>query len=405
MLGRTTRRSVLMTVVSAAVISALLVQTAVAADPDLVYRHGVESLYNLDFALAETDFKTLTAEHPEDPLYWNSLASAIWLKILYDQQKLNIESFSLKDAFGTNQSKDEVSAAEEKRLNETVATAISKADALLKKNPKDTHALYAKGAAYATLATFHATVKREYWKARGEASSAKDYHKQVLKIDPNYHDAEMSIGAYNYVMGILPFMFRVAVGLLGMTGDGKDLGIRQIENTARLGTQGSTDAKMMLLIVYNREGRHEDALKIVNELHAKYPRNFQFEMTRAQIQRRMGKFDIALQTYREILKKILSKTNGYERLRGAKVQYEIAKTQTEQKDFGAVFDTYGKIVDPKSDATPDERADSQIWMGMILDSQKMRQAALEHYNAVAKLNCSPVYKEKAAGYIKRAYKP
>ena len=92
--------------------------------------------------------------------------------------------------------------------------------------------MYAKGAAYATLATFHATVKREYWKARGEASSAKDYHKQVLKIDPNYHDAEMSIGAYNYVMGILPFMFRMAVGLLGMNGDGKELGIRQIEEAA-----------------------------------------------------------------------------------------------------------------------------------------------------------------------------
>jgi hypothetical protein len=128
-------------------------------------------------------------------------------------------------------------------------------------------------------------------------------------------------------------------------------------------------------------------------------------MTRAEIQRRMGKYDLALQTYREILKKIAGKINGYERLRSAKVYYEIAKTQTEQKEFGSVFDTYGKVIDPKSDATPDERADSQIWMGMILDSQKMRQAALEHYNAVAQLNCSTVYKEKAAGYIRRSYQP
>jgi len=405
MIGRAGRRSLLKTVFVAAVVSVMLVQTAIAVDPETVYRHGVDSLYNLDFGIAESDFKNLTTEHPENPLYWNSLASAIWLKILYDQQKLNIESFSLKDAFGTSQSKDEVSAAEEKRLNETIDTAISKSDALLKKNPKDVRALYAKGAAYATLATYHATVKREYWKARGEAASARDYHKQVLKIDPNYYDAEMSIGAYNYVMGILPFMFKVAVGILGMTGDGKEIGIRQIEDTARLGTQQATDAKMMLLIVYNREGRHEDALKIVDELHTKYPRNFQFEMTRAQIQRRMGKYDLALQTYHEILKKITLKINGYDRLRSAKVYYEIAKTQTEQKQFGAVFDTYGKIIDPKSDATPDERADSQIWMGMILDSQKMRPAALEHYNAVAKLNCSPIYKEKANAYIKRAYQP
>src|SRR5215471_19162951 len=162
MIGRAGRRSLLRTVLAVAVVSMMLVQTAIAADPETLYRHGVDALYNLDFGIAEADFKSLTTDHPEDPLYWNSLASAIWLKILYDQQKLNIESFSLKDTFGTSQSKDEVSAAEEKRLTDTIAIAIAKSDAILKKNPKDVHALYAKGAAYATLATYHATVKREY---------------------------------------------------------------------------------------------------------------------------------------------------------------------------------------------------------------------------------------------------
>jgi len=137
-------------------------KSAFAADPPQLYQHGVEKLYNLYFDEAESDFKKLTKEYPDDPLYWNSLASTIWLKMLYSQQKLNIESFSLKDTFGTSESKDDVVAAEEKRLTDTIDTAIEKAEKLLKKDPKDTHALFAEGASYASLATFNATVKRSY---------------------------------------------------------------------------------------------------------------------------------------------------------------------------------------------------------------------------------------------------
>ena len=380
-------------------------QVAFAADPPPLYQHGVEKLYNLYFDEAESDFKKLTKEYPDDPLYWNSLASTIWLKMLYSQQKLNIESFSLKDTFGTAESKDDVATAEEKRLTDTIDTAIAKAEALLKKNPRDTHALYAEGASYASLATFNAAVKRSYLTARSQAAKARDFHRKVLSIDPAYHDAEMSVGAYNYVMGILPFGFRMLLGIVGISGDGKDLGIQQIENTARMGNQGVTDAKMLLLIVYNREGRHDDALKLVDELHAKYPRNFLFEMSRAQILRKMGKFDRANEVYMTILRKVNSKTDGYERLRTSKVYYDLAKSHTEQEDFNAVFMTYAKIVDSKSDAIPNERADAHIWMGMILDSQNNRTAALVHYNAVMALKCDDVFKDRANEYKRRPFQP
>jgi tetratricopeptide (TPR) repeat protein len=390
-------------VAMAVLLCAFLARSGFAADPSAMYQRGVDKIYNLYFDDAEKDFKNLTAEYPNDPRYWNGLASTIWLRILYQQQKLNIESFSFKDTFGTSQSQDDVAAAEEQRLEETARRARDAADALLKKNPKDVHALYEKGASFATLATFHATVKREYWKARGEAAEARDIDKQVLRIDPNFHDAEMSVGAYNYVMGVLPSGFRLLLGVFGMSGDGKDVGLRQLESAAHMGNESATAATLMLLIVYNREGRHGDALKLTEELQAKYPKNFLFEMSRAQVFRKLGQFDQANETYQNIQKKIVSKSNGYERLRLAKVYYDQAKGQTEQKDFGAVYASYAKVVDPKSDATPDERADSLIWMGKTLDSQNNRSAALEHYNAVDKLNCKIEYKEQANLYKKKRY--
>jgi hypothetical protein len=85
------------------------------------------------------------------------------------------------------------------------------------------------------------------------------------------------------------------------------------------------------------------------------------------------------------------------------VYYDLAKSQTEQSDFDAVFATFSKVVDPKSDATGNERADAHIWMGMILDSQSKRAAALEHYNAVLPLKCDEVYKDRATEYKRHPF--
>ena len=86
------------------------VQTAVAADPQTIYQESATALYNLDFSTAQHGYETLTQDYPENPDYWNALASSVWLKIIYDQQKLNIESFSGRATFGTRESKDAVNA-------------------------------------------------------------------------------------------------------------------------------------------------------------------------------------------------------------------------------------------------------------------------------------------------------
>src|SRR5215813_11721951 len=117
--------------------------TAAAVDPKLLYDQSTEALYNLDFNTAQRGYETLTHDYPDNPNYWNALASSIWLRIMYDQQKLNVESFS-GSSLGTRDSRDTVNPADEKRLRDTVGVAVDKADAMLRKNPKDVRALYAK---------------------------------------------------------------------------------------------------------------------------------------------------------------------------------------------------------------------------------------------------------------------
>src|SRR5213594_4472769 len=82
----------------------LLVQSALADDAKQIYEAATNALYNLDFNTAEHGFETLTHDYSDNPDYWNALASAIWVRITFNQQKLNIESFSGR-SLGTRDSK------------------------------------------------------------------------------------------------------------------------------------------------------------------------------------------------------------------------------------------------------------------------------------------------------------
>jgi len=327
----------------------------------------------------------------------------MWLKILYDQQKLNIESYSGSATFGTKDSKDAVNANDERKLRETVATAMKKAQKILDKNSKDIRALYAMGIANATLASFEATAKRSYVAAYGRAKAARNLHQQVLKLDSSFDDARMSVGIFDYVVGVVPPWFRLSLGIfMGMNGDGKDAGIEKIQTAAAKGKQVSTDARMALAIIYSRERRYEDAVRLMDELHSKYPRNFLFEMSKASIYGKMKKWDLATEVYSQVLQKDLARANGYERLRVSRVYSELGRTQIETHHEEDALVTYAKVA-AHPDATQNERADAHLWMGKVFDVKKDRPSALQHYDAVLHLDCDQSLKKEAEGLKKKPF--
>jgi len=399
---RSWRHSRLFSFCVCAVTAAFFIQSAAAADPKEIYDQSTEALYNLDFNTAERGYETLTREYSDNPDYWNALASSIWLRITYEQQKLNIESFS-GPSLGTKESRDAVNPTDEKRLRDIVATAIAKADLLLKKNPNDVRALYAKGISNATLASFEAMAKRSFVSAGGKAKTARDLHQQVLDLDPAYDDARMTIGAYNYVVAVVPGFVRFLLWPLGVRTAGKDVGIQQIETAAAKGKSTATDARMLLVVVYNREKRYDQALQLVTELHAQYPRNFLFELAKASTYGKMKRWDEAVKTYEQALAKIQSKKDGYERLRADKVYYALGTSNIELGQLSAAIDAFDQVVKSKG-ASLNEKAGAHLWMGKIYDSRNERPQALQHYDTILALNCDSRLKAQAQRYKRDAYK-
>ena len=49
-----------------------------ATDPKQLYDQSTDALYNLDFNTAQHGYEVLTQDFPNDPVYWNAVASSIW---------------------------------------------------------------------------------------------------------------------------------------------------------------------------------------------------------------------------------------------------------------------------------------------------------------------------------------
>ena len=370
--------------------------------PQAIYDEGSSHLYNLDFSEAEIDFHALTKSQPNNPDYWNSLATTYWLKILYGQQKFNMETFSQKDRFGTDESKDTGFEADEKQFRDAIAKAIALADAVLKKDPRNIDAHYARGVSYASLGSFEATVHRSWVTAARRAKTARDEHQQVLELDPNFNDARAAVGVYNYAVGSLSWAARLLVWGVGLGSGDKAGGIKDVELAASKGTRALVDSKMLLVVVYGREWQFEKACQLLDELHSKFPRNFMFDMTKASLFGKEKKWDMAAQTYAQMIEKVRAHKDGYDRMRIEKLYYELANSHFQAQKFAEAAATFDLVVKGPG-ATANEKANAHLWMGRMLDTGNKRDEAVVHYKAVLALDCDSGLKNEARVLMKRPF--
>jgi hypothetical protein len=245
---------------------------------DALRAAGFNALYNLDYEGARRKFKELADAYPDHPAGPQFLAASLWVETLNNSRRLqsglyNSESFYAK-------TEDKVDPKVVAQFRDWTRTAKQLAEARLKQNPRDTEALYFLGATQGLKASFEGAVERRFIAALRDGSDAVGKHRDVIKLDPNFHDARVTIGMYDYVLGGLPFPVRVLAGMTGNRGS-KKRGLAGLELVAREGAWARDDAKTLLIPLYKREQRFTDALKLTRELAAQYPRNYLFKLETA----------------------------------------------------------------------------------------------------------------------------
>ena len=147
------------------------------------------------------------------------------------------------------------------------------AEARLKQEPKNIEALDFLANTEGLKAAFEEAVERRHFSALRNGNDAVNHHREVLKLDPKYIDANITIGLYEYVVGSLPLPVKLLAGVTGFRGS-KKRGLALLEQVAKEGRWSQDDAKTVLVLLYTREKRFADVLKLTRELSAKYPRNY-----------------------------------------------------------------------------------------------------------------------------------
>jgi tetratricopeptide (TPR) repeat protein len=252
-------------------------------------REGNESMYNLDYETAIAKFeeiRTRLPQHPAGDLY---LATAIWIKQLGKSRRLQTSLYSNGSSFyaGAGSAKedsegDAVDPAFDRAFRDRMAQVKTKAMAMVAKNKSDADALYFLGAYYGVMAGYEATTARKFFSAMRNGSRCVDAHEKVLKLKPDYFDAYLSVGVYDYILGSLPFTYKALTTMAGYRGS-KKRGIARLQTITEKDVATSDDARVLLVAIYRNEKRGEDALAVLEQLNAKYPRNYLLRLEKASM--------------------------------------------------------------------------------------------------------------------------
>ena len=254
-------------------------------------RRAFTAAYNLDHAEAIANLEKAIAADPNDPDAHRAVAVIAWLRIGFLRGSITVDDY-LGNVTKPNINMLPPPADEARRFHQHAARALELAEAAIKARPRDPDALFRLGSIVGVQASYGATVEGKILSSFRAASRAYDAHEKVLEVDPSRKDAGLIVGTYRYIVSALSMPVRMMAYIVGFGGD-KERGLRMVEEAAAHPGLTQTDAKFALLLLYNRERRFQDAMRVVQGLQEQYPRNRQLWYEAGATELRAGRYQQA----------------------------------------------------------------------------------------------------------------
>jgi len=245
-------------------------QSPQKASPSLV-EQGYQAVYNLDYDEAAELFRQAIAASPNDSAAYRGAAKNAWLRILFTNGTVTSDQYLGKmSSSDLKMPKPPEPWASE--FHKNIKRAIDLGEKAVAGNFRSAAAHYELGAGLGYLASYTGTIDGKVWGAMTTAKRAYSEHEKVLELDPKRHDAGLVVGTYRYIVANLPTLMRWAAYVVGFGGN-RELAIKRLQEAAAHPSDAQADARFALVLIYSREGRHEDALTVVRGLERSYPRN------------------------------------------------------------------------------------------------------------------------------------
>ena len=366
------------------------------ADP--LNQAAFEHYYDFEQDAAIQDFEKILARHPNDPFAVNHLLSAVQMRELYRMGAMNSGEYSNDNFIGVaHRPADPV---QKERIKQLVKQAEKLEEAELAKNPDNVDMLYARGVTRGQFALYTALIERAWFSALRNAVGARRDHERVLELDPQYTDAKLVVGAHNYVMGNLPLAVKVAVALVGLTGN-KEKGLEYLNDAYRGNGEASVDAGIVLMVFLRREHRYAEALQIAGELGPRFPRNYLLPLEEANLLRESGKKSEAEERYRWVWQN--GREGKYGNLHYESAAIGLGDLLRSEKKYQAAAAAY-ELVGGVTGADPELLQKANLGAGEMYDQLQQRDLAVKKYEAVVATDGGNSIADKARKRMKDAYR-
>ena len=248
-----------------------LTRVASAQSSRELRERAADLVYNLDRAEAMRLLRQAIAADPGDTNNYRALASAMWLEILFKRGAVTVDHY-LGSFTKANVDVKDPPGELDAEFKRTVAKAIELAEKRVAASPGDPQARFELGTAVGLQASYIASVEGRLMAGFNAARRSYDEQETALELDGRRKEAGLIVGTYRYLVSTLPWYMRVGAYIYGF-GGGKETGLRMIEETAAAGGENRTDAEFALVLLYNREKRYSDAMRVLANLRRRYPRN------------------------------------------------------------------------------------------------------------------------------------
>ena len=278
--------------------------------------------------------------------------------------------------------------------------AVHEADWRISHNPNDVDALYARGWARALKCTYIAMVQRGYGSGLHLATQAKDDHARVLQLDPDYIDAKLVVGVYEYVVGALPLPFKFLIGFAGITGS-KSRGLDMLTDDGNRGAVTNIEARTTIALFLRREARYTEAVQVVRTLKAQYPQDYLFCLEEANLRKDAGEGMGAVAAYQQIVANG-AKPGYFAQARLELAYFGLGDALRGQRHYGEAAQAYEQAAWTPN-AGLELKIRSLVDAGECHDLSGARQLAVKDYQAAIENGPDTSRADTAKKYLRTPY--
>ncbi len=340
---------------------------------------GFTDIFNMDYNKARQAFTLLAKDypnHPSPPLY---LASIFWLEEMLRRQDFSLNRF-IAPAYFSGKTDHVMPPGERSAFFNYLQKSQDLSKAILQRKHDDMDARYFLATAYGLRASFAITIDHSLREAFSNGNRAYSSLAKLTEEKPDYYDAYMTVGIYEYVVGNIPWYLKWMAYVIGARGSKED-GMQHLKLASEKGQYVQSEAQMACMILYVREHRFAEALAIARSLNSRYPRSFFFPINIAQIQRMSGQKDQASAMLLQVEKQVEAREPNFDKLPLQSFRFDMAVELMSMGQLDAAEERFRKAMDDPQ-TSREKKALSHLRLGQILDWKHRPKEAVQEYKAV-----------------------